>query len=76
MVKEICSWHSIISTLLYIHPFIRERERERERERTEIRYLIVSKRKRIHSSCEDEIEKSIPRDHRSASPGKPRDASR
>ena len=33
-------------------------------------------RKRIHYSCEDGMEKSVPRDHRSSSLGKPRDAIR
>ena len=37
--------------------------------------LIVSK-KRIHYSCEEGIEKSVPRDHRLSSLGKPRDAKR
>ena len=36
---------------------------------------VVSKKK-IHYSCEDRIEKSIPRDHRLSSLGKPRDAKR
>ena len=39
-------------------------------------YLVVHARKRIHHSCEDEIEKSVPRDHRLSSLGKPRDANR
>ena len=33
-------------------------------------------RKRIHYSCEGRIEKSVPRDHRLSSLGKPRDAKR
>ena len=33
-------------------------------------------RKIIHYSCENGIEKSVPRDHRSSSLGKPRDANR
>ena len=33
-------------------------------------------RKRIHNSCEDGIEKSVPRDHWLSSLGKPRDANR
>ena len=34
----------------------------------------VRARKRIHYSCEDGIEKSVPRDHRLSSLGKPPDA--
>ena len=33
-------------------------------------------KKRIHYSCEGRIEKSVPRDHRLSSLGKPRDAKR
>ena len=39
----------------------------------EMRYLVVSKKK-IHYSCEDGIEKSVPHDHCLSSFGKPRDA--
>ena len=41
-----------------------------------MRYLMVSIRKRIHYSCEGEIEKSVSQDHRLPSLGKPRDAKR
>ena len=36
---------------------------------------MVSKKK-IHYSCEDGLEKSVPRDHRLSTLGKPRDANR
>ena len=39
-------------------------------------YLVVSKKKNPLYLCEDGIEKSIPRDHRLSSLGKPRDANR
>ena len=41
-----------------------------------MRYLVVRKKKIIHYSCEDGIEKSVPRDHRFSSLVKPRDANR
>ena len=36
--------------------------------------ILVRVGKRIHYSCEGRIEKSVPRDHRLTSLGKPRDA--
>ena len=39
-------------------------------------YIVVSKKKIIHYSCEDGIEKSVHQDHRLSSFGRPRDASR
>ena len=41
-----------------------------------MRYLVVSKKKRIHYSCEDAFEKSVPGDRRLSSHGKPSDANR
>ena len=38
-----------------------------------MRYLVVNKKK-YPISCEDEIEKPVPRDHRLSSLGKPRDS--
>ena len=40
-----------------------------------MQYLVVIK-KRIHYSCEGGIEKSVPRNHRLSSLGKPHDANR
>ena len=40
-----------------------------------MRYLVVSKKKKYYS-CEGGIEKSVPRDHRLSSLGKPHDANR
>ena len=42
----------------------------------ELRFIVVSKKKRIHYSREDGIRKSVPRDHGMSLLSEPRDANR